>query len=159
MNKLNSQYKLSNLDNAEDAYDSGNSDYEIEDEYNRVFNNSKKNIKKQLPITITKVAFSYTNRSFIVASTEGIFFYSLDVDYNFGSLVLNDNVTPDMCLVAFKNKNYEKAIIFCIYLNLGEILDIVINSINSDRINLICSKLPINVVMPLILFFSKRYKI
>lgn len=156
LHKLNSQYKFNELDNDEDKYDSNNSDYEIEDSNGILYSSSKKNTKKHLPIVITKVAFSFTNRSFIVASTEGIFFYSLDVENNFGNLILNEKINPSMCLQAYKEKNYEKAIVYCIYLNLSDVLDVIINSINHERTEIICGRLPVNVIFALLIYFSKR---
>ena len=156
LHKLNSQYKMDNLDNKEDDYNSQDSDYEQDKTNTTGIELGNKNKKKNLAIKVSKVVFSYTNRSFCIASTEGIFYFSLDVDNNLGLIQLEEDITPKLCLEAFKNSNYTQAITYAIYLNLSDILDKIIISIEVDKIEYITSKIPFSVTLQLFDYFAKK---
>jgi periodic tryptophan protein 2 len=129
-------------------YDSSNSDNQ---DYLGV-----KESKLKIPITVSKVLFAYTNRLFCVASSEGIYIFSLDSSKNLGSLVITENVSPKKCILAFKTGNYNQAITFAIYLNLSEYLEKFICLINIEKVEYITSKLSLNTIVPLLVFFARR---
>ena len=112
--------------------------------------------KKFPPIKILSVKFSNTNRSFAVATTEGIFIYSLDTSFSFSPLQLEINVTTTDAIEAFNDKSYLKALVLSIYLNKTDLTSKFIHSIPYDQIIMIANKIPNNIVSPLLDFLSKK---
>lgn len=155
LHKLNSEYNMTDMDNNENEYDSANSDYEIDPQLIGGAGKSKLK-KKNLQIKVSKVAFSYTNRAFIIASTEGVFYFSLDVSKNLAILQLDENVTPQLCIEAFKEGNFVQAITYSVYLNLPDILDKVFSLIDSDKIEYISKRITTGVCVSLLDYFAKK---
>lgn len=143
------------MDNDENEYDSGNSDYEIDPQLVGAGGKNKLK-KKNLQIKVNKVAFSYTNRAFVIASTEGVFYYSLDVTKNLATLQLDENVTPQLCIEAFKEGNFVQAITYAVFLNLPDILDKVFSLIDSDKIEYISKRISTGVCISLLEYFAKK---
>ncbi len=154
--KLNSKnYKDTDniLLNLEDEIDSED-ELEIKNKIRNQLPGTKDNIIPE--IKINSVQFSNTNRAFAVGSTEGIYIFSLDKSLSFSKLSLDINVTVDDAINCFKNVNYLKGIIFSIYLNQIKIIDNFIKTIPMKQIELISTKLPFNVVGPLLDFLSNK---
>ena len=154
--KLNSKnYKDTDniLLNIEDEIDSED-ELEIKNKIRNQLPGNKNNIIPE--IKINSVQFSNTNRAFAVGSTEGIYIFSLDKSLSFSKLSLDINVTIDDAINCFKNGNYLKGIIFSIYLNQIKIIDNFIKTIPMKQIELISTKLPFNVVGPLLDFLSNK---
>ena len=154
--KLNSKnYKDTDniLLNIEDEIDSED-ELEIKNKIRNQLPGNKNNIIPE--IKINSVQFSNTNRAFAVGSTEGIYIFSLDKSLSFSKLSLDINVTIDDAINCFKSGNYLKRIIFSIYLNQIKIIDNFIKTIPIKQIELISSKLPFNIVGPLLDFLSNK---
>ena len=154
--KLNSKnYKDTDniLLNLEDEIDSED-ELEIKNKIRNQLPGNKNNIIPE--IKINSVQFSNTNRAFAVGSTEGIYIFSLDKSLSFSKLSLDINVTIDDAINCFKSGNYLKGIIFSIYLNQIKIIDNFIKTIPIKQIELISSKLPFNIVGPLLDFLSNK---
>ena len=154
--KLNSKnYKDTDniLLNLEDEIDSED-ELEIKNKIRNQLPGNKNNIIPE--IKINSVQFSNTNRAFAVGSTEGIYIFSLDKSLSFSKLSLDINVTIDDAINCFKSGNYLKGIIFSIYLNQIKIIDNFIKTIPMKQIELISTKLPFNVVGPLLDFLSNK---
>ena len=154
--KLNSKnYKDTDniLLNIEDEIDSED-ELEIKNKIRNQLPGNKNNIIPE--IKINSVQFSNTNRAFAVGSTEGIYIFSLDKSLSFSKLSLDINVTIDDAINCFKSGNYLKGIIFSIYLNQIKIIDNFIKTIPIKQIELISSKIPFNIVGPLLDFLSNK---
>ena len=154
--KLNSKnYKDTDniLLNIEDEIDSED-ELEIKNKIRNQLPGNKNNIIPE--IKINSVQFSNTNRAFAVGSTEGIYIFSLDKSLSFSKLSFDINVTIDDAINCFKSGNYLKGIIFSIYLNQIKIIDNFIKTIPIKQIELISSKLPFNIVGPLLDFLSNK---
>ena len=112
--------------------------------------------KFNLEVKVAMVKFSPSNRSFAVASSEGIFLYSLDESNVFSRLKLSLDVTIDNALESFNNKLYLKALIFAIHLDNYTLFTKFINATPVDNIHLIASKIPKNAVGPLLTMLAKK---
>jgi hypothetical protein len=131
-----------NLDNDEKDYNSQDEDYVKK---NKGVVSIEKQVKEgknfNLPIKISKVVFSYSNRSFYIASSEGIFAFSLDALNSVESfntpLILEANVSPQQSVLAY-------------------LLDKFINGIDLGKVELICKKLNLNIVVILFEYFGKK---
>jgi periodic tryptophan protein 2 len=136
-----------------------------EDEYERDNLLSKlpgaKNLAKQgkkfnVEMKIVAVEFSQTNRSWAVGTTEGIYIYSLDTSLSFSSLQLDLNITTKTAEEEFSKGSYLKALIFSIYLNKADLINKYIDYIPHNQISLLATKLPFNVVGPLLDYLAKK---
>lgn len=150
-----------NLNDEDDFENSDDSDYEKNvdflDELPGAKNKSKQKGKKiSAKIKIIAVKFSQTNRSWAVATTEGIFIYSLDSSFNFTPLQLDINITSNNAEEAFKKGALLKAITYGFYLNDYDLVTKYINSISQSQIVLICNKLHFNLVGPMLDFLAKK---
>ncbi len=160
--KLNSKNLTENY-NEEDNYEnSDDSDYEkhvdFVDNLPGAKNKSKvlKGKKIQANIKIVSVKFSNTNRSWAVATTEGIFIYSLDSSLNFTPLQLDMNITSKSAEDAFKSGATLKSVVYGFYLNDYDLITKYINSISNSQVVLICNKLPFNLLGPMLDFLAKK---
>ena len=150
-----------NLDNDEKDYNSQDEDYEKK---NKGVVSIEKQVKEgksfNLPIKISKVVFSYSNRSFYIASSEGIFAFSLDSLNSVESfnvpLILEANVSPQQAVLAYLEGNYEQAITYTISLKNMDLLDKFINGIDLGKVELICKKLNLNIIIILFEYFGKK---
>jgi periodic tryptophan protein 2 len=150
LHKLNSKYlKEGNLADIEGYEDSDN---EKADEFENLpgINKNKNAIK------IVSVKYSSTNRSFAIATNEGIYVYSLDTTMSFSPLQLGIDVTTTTALEAFNQGSYLKALVFSFYLNKNDLMSKFLNSIPNNQISIISTKLPFNVVGPLLDFLAKK---
>lgn len=163
LHKLNSKNYNREDYNEEDNYEnSDDSDYEKKVDFldnlpgaknkNKVLAGKRNNAQ----IKIVSVKFSNTNRSWAIATTEGIFIYSLDSALNFTPLQLDINVTTKTAEEAFQSGSTLKAIVFAFYLNDYDLITKYINSISHTQIVLICNKLPFNLIGPLLDFLAKK---
>lgn len=159
LHKLNSNYKSEKLNNEIEKYQSDDSDYEYEVGNTTGLDFSNRNIRKIKEIKISKVCFSFTNRSFLVGTTEGIYFYSLDTSDSFGSLELEENVTVSSIILMIKSGNYVMAITYSLYLNMTDILDKLILMIEIDNVNYITKCLSFSIVLKMLDYFSKKLEI
>lgn len=161
LNKLNSKnLKEGGSADLVEYVDSDDEDY---DNDKSLINNlpgvtNKKVVKGKkfnVPIKIISVKFSHTNRSWAVGTTEGIYIYSLDTSLNFAPISLDLNITIKNAEEAFLEGSFLKALIFSFYLNKNELMTKFINNIPMSQIALIASKIPFNVVGPLLDLLSK----
>lgn len=160
--KLNSKNLTENY-NEEDNYEnSDDSDYEKHADFMDSLPGAKNKAKvlkgkrNQAQIKIVSIKFSNTNRSWAVATTEGIFIYSLDSSLNFTPLQLDMNITSKSSEEAFNSGATLKAVVYGFYLNDYDLITKYINSIAHSQIVLICNKLPFNLVGPLLDFLAKK---
>ena len=112
--------------------------------------------KFNLPIKISSVIFAPTNRAWAAATTEGIYLYSLDSSLTFSPLMLDIDVTPQSALDAFKEKAFLKALIYAIYLNNTELMNLFVNTIPVENIQIISNKIPFNIVGALLDFLAEK---
>lgn len=160
--KLNSKNLTENY-NEDDKYEnSDDSDYEKQNDFLDTLPGAKNKSKvlkgktNQAQIKIVSVKFSNTNRSWAVATTEGIFIYSLDSSLNFTPLQLDMNITSKSAEEAFNSGATLKAIVYGFYLNDYDLITKYINSIAHSQIVLVCNKLPFNLVGPMLDFLAKK---
>jgi len=152
--KLNSKYDNKTILQIE------NNGLDSEDELE--FNNKQKNIlpgnKSSLipEVKINSIQFSNTNRSFAVGTTEGIYIYSLDKSLSFSKLSIGIEVTLKDAIDAFSDGNYNKGIIYSIYLKKIDILDKYFDSIPISKVQLIVDKIPFNLVSPLLDYLCNK---
>jgi periodic tryptophan protein 2 len=161
LHKLNSKNLSENYNEEDDFENSDDSDYEKHvdfiDNLPGAKNKSKQKGNKNLAkIKIIAVKFSQTNRSWAVATTEGIFIYSLDSTFNFTPLQLDINITSKNAEEAFAKGALLKAITYGFYLNDYDLVTKYINSIPHSQIILISNKLNFNLVGPMLDFLAKK---
>jgi periodic tryptophan protein 2 len=161
LHKLNSKNITENFNEEDDFENSDDSDFEKKvdfmDELPGAKNKSRQKGNRNLAkIKIIAVKFSQTNRSWAVATTEGIFIYSLDSSLNFTPLQLDINITSKNAEDAFKRGETLKAITYGFYLNDYDLVTKYINSISHSQIILICNKLNFNLVGPMLDFLAKK---
>ena len=136
--------------------------YDSEDELE-----AENKIKKMLPgtnvtnstapeIKITSVKFSNTNRDWAVGTTEGIYIFSLDKSLTFSKLSLDINVKEIDAINAFESGSFLKGLIYSFYLNKIDIINKYFPIIPISHINLIASKLPLNIVGPFLDFLCLK---
>jgi len=160
--KLNSKNLTENY-NQEDNYEnSDDSDYEKHADFLDILPGAKNKTKvlsgkkNKAQIKIVSIKFSNTNRSWAVATTEGIFIYSLDSSLNFTPLHLDLNITKTTAEEAFSSGSTLKAVVYGFYLNDYDLIAKYINSISHSQIVLICNKLPFNLIGPMLDFLAKK---
>ena len=156
---LNSGANKDDLDNNEKDYDSQDSEWEKEETGITIGKSVKEKKKFNLPIKISKVIFSGTNRNFYIACSEGIFSYSLDSlsDLTINKeLLIDENVSPQKAVIAFQNKNFSQAICYSIYLQSHELLEKFINNIDMKEADIIITKLPLSCCLMLCDFLAKK---
>ncbi len=100
--------------------------------------------------------FAPTNRAWAAATTEGIYLYSLDTSLTFSPLMLDIDITPKAALEAFKQKSYLKSLIYAIYLNKTDLINLFLNTIPVENIQILSNKIPFNVVGALLDFLSEK---
>jgi len=160
--KLNSKNLTENYNDQDNYENSDDSDYEKHADFMDTLpgaqNKSKvlKGKRNQAQIKIVSIKFSNTNRSWAVATTEGIFIYSLDSSLNFTPLQLDINITTISAEEAFNSGATLKAVVYGFYLNDYDLITKYINSIAHSQIVFICNKLPFNLVGPLLDFLAKK---
>lgn len=153
LDKLNS--KNLREGNEEDILNSDLSDDEKKEFINNLPGVKKKGLSK-VEIIISAVKFSHTNRSFALATTEGIYIYSLDASFQFSALQLDLDITNKSCEDALIEKSFLKSLVYSFYLNNNELINKVVNLIPYNQIVLITSKLPLNIIEPLLNYFAKK---
>jgi len=71
-------------------------------------------------------------------------------------MMLDIDVTPQSAMDAYHDKAYLKALIYAIYLNKAELINLFINTIPLENVQIISNKLPFNIVGPLLDFLSEK---
>lgn len=97
-------------------------------------------------IEVFDLKFAPTMRSFVVASTQGILNYSLDVITNFDPYQLDSSITPDRIKKSINESNYLDGLMQSLKLNDLELIKFTFESISKDDINFIVKTLPFNFV-------------
>lgn len=156
---LNSGANKADLDNYDYENESNDSDYEKTNKSVVTINKSVKEKKSfNVPIKITKVLFSYSNRSFYIASSEGIYVFSLDNTNSTlgGAMSIDENVSPQKAVIAYLDENYVQAITYATILQSSDLLTKFINNIDLKNAEIIVSKLSLSCLVSLCDFFMKK---